>query len=249
MPTSNFPPVPSQEPVRREDAVLERIAAILEDDSWYGGYDALVGAHPNKADLLTAREGWLDFANSYPSTSQTAKTMGIVEHPLPVIVEPPIGPTILDAALASAQIDTQEIGSTGESIVIQLEQKRLISAGRSDLAKRVKKIPDQLGAGYDIQSFEDDERKRLIEVKTTRSLNSVIINTFTMTPNEWMTAESTRDAYFIYRVTLSDKEGIRVSILCDPVGRYKKDQISMTPRDGAIVRYNDDIAEQLDITK
>ena len=97
--------------------------------------------------------------------------------------------------------------------------------------------------------IEDDERKRLIEVKTTRSLNSVIINTFTMTPNEWMTAESTRDAYFIYRVTLSDKEGIRVSILCDPVGRYKKDQISMTPRDGAIVRYNDDIAEQLDITK
>ena len=29
LPTSNFPPVPSQEPVRREDAVLERIAAIL----------------------------------------------------------------------------------------------------------------------------------------------------------------------------------------------------------------------------
>ena len=29
MPTSNFPPVPSQEPVRREDAVLERIAAIV----------------------------------------------------------------------------------------------------------------------------------------------------------------------------------------------------------------------------
>jgi hypothetical protein len=50
------------------------------------------------------------------------------------------------------------------------EHKRLWQAGRKDLANRIEHVANSKGdyLGFDILSFEADEREKLIEVKTTR---------------------------------------------------------------------------------
>ncbi len=50
------------------------------------------------------------------------------------------------------------------------EQASLRSAGRDDLARRIRWVSEEDGdgAGYDIASFASDGRSRLIEVKTTK---------------------------------------------------------------------------------
>jgi Domain of unknown function (DUF3883) len=40
-------------------------------------------------------------------------------------------------------------------------------AGRDDLAKDVRRVPDGDGYGYDVKSFETDGQQRLLGVKTT----------------------------------------------------------------------------------
>jgi hypothetical protein len=53
---------------------------------------------------------------------------------------------------------------------IRLELERLQRAGKRNLADRIEHVARTQGdhLGYDIQSFEEDGRDRLIEVKTTR---------------------------------------------------------------------------------
>ncbi|MFM9597253.1 DUF3883 domain-containing protein, partial [Streptomyces scabiei] len=62
-----------------------------------------------------------------------------------------------------------------------------------------------LGIGYDIQSFECDksELRKYIEVKTTVSSSAINFNSFHITSNEWRTAKSVKDRYYIYRIQIS----------------------------------------------
>jgi hypothetical protein len=58
----------------------------------------------------------------------------------------------------------------GELAALAYEKNRLIKAGRSDLADRVRHTSVVLGdgAGYDIDSFDESGNSLFIEVKTTR---------------------------------------------------------------------------------
>ena len=58
-----------------------------------------------------------------------------------------------------------------------------------------------------------------------------------MTKNEWNTADSTRDRYYVYRLLLSKTER-KLFLLQDPVGLYKKDEISMIPGNGADITFD-----------
>src|SRR6185437_5985718 len=81
----------------------------------------------------------------------------------------------------------RRLGDRGEKIVMDLERKRLKDAGKKDLAKKIDRVSlksDSLG--YDILSFEENETKRFIEVKATRS--KVGIANFFYTANELRTA-------------------------------------------------------------
>jgi hypothetical protein len=62
------------------------------------------------------------------------------------------------------------LGRVGERFIVALEQARLEAAGKSGLAASVSHVSvDQGdGLGYDILSYEEDTRERLIEVKTTK---------------------------------------------------------------------------------
>ncbi|GAA0424871.1 DUF3883 domain-containing protein [Cocleimonas flava] len=138
------------------------------------------------------------------------------------------------------KVKTKEIGDVGESIAILHEQIRLTNLNREDLAKKVVKLPEMFSAGYDINSFEGiSEIKRLIEVKTTISKNKININRFHMTPNEWGAAETFKDAYYIYRLMISSS-GVNLFVIKNPVGQYKTDNLSMTPRNGVDITYSND---------
>ena len=71
--------------------------------------------------------------------------------------------------MARRDLANKALGSAGEGFIYELEQQRLRSAKRHDLASRVRWVArdDGDGAGYDILSFEIEGKERYIEVKTT----------------------------------------------------------------------------------
>lgn len=114
---------------------------------------------------------------------------------------------------------------------------RIKLGGREDLIHLIKRIPTQFAVGYDISSVELDERKRYIEVKTTISSKPLHFNKVHLTKNEWNTANSTRDRYYVYRLQLSKTERT-LFLLQDPVGLYKQDLIDMIPSNGADITFD-----------
>ena len=94
-----------------------------------------------------------------------------------------------------------EIGSTGESLVLAIEQEYLESVNRGDLASMVKYVGDNVGLGYDVLSYFENGDEKYIEVKSTSRTQDA---PFYMTRNELDTLNNYTDKYFIYRVELVD---------------------------------------------
>lgn len=146
----------------------------------------------------------------------------------------------IDLSVIVSEISTYttgNIGSVGESLIVNHEIKRLRINGREDLTHLVKFIPTQLAMGYDINSRELDGGSRNIEVKTTTSSREIHFTRFHLTPNEWAVADSNQDRYYVYRLMIS-KESIKLYILQNPVRLYKEDKIKALPRDGMDVIFD-----------
>lgn len=141
------------------------------------------------------------------------------------------------------EIKTKEIGDFGEGLILGHEKMRIKLGKREDLLHLIQKIPTQFAVGYDIQSVELDERKRYIEVKTTISNKKINFFSFHLTPNEWNTAESLKDRYFVYRLAIS-KINRELHLIQDPVGLYKSNKITMTPKDGAEVKFTEKYSQK-----
>jgi len=91
------------------------------------------------------------------------------------------------------------LGAAGEELIYERERQLLISADRSDLAKKVRWVSkeDGDGAGYDIRSYDPSGSERWIEVKTTRGGSTT---PFYLTRNENEVAKERPDAFRLYRV-------------------------------------------------
>lgn len=138
----------------------------------------------------------------------------------------------IDRVIAEGGLSsTGSIGSIGESIILNHEKKRIIQDGRPDLEHLIKLIPTQYAIGYDINSREVNETHRNIEVKTTSSSTPLAFMRFHLTPNEWSSAETNKDRYFVYRLMVT-KGSLKLFIIQDPVGQYKSGNLSATPRNG-----------------
>ena len=96
------------------------------------------------------------------------------------------------------------LGKAGEAFVLEIERQRLAEANREDLARKIRWVSaeDGDGAGYDILSFDQGGRERLIEVKTT---NGAARTPFFLTRNELDLATERRTDWHIYRVHLFAK--------------------------------------------
>ena len=93
----------------------------------------------------------------------------------------------------------QSLGKAGERLVLEYEHERLFRAGKEDLASRIEHVAETQGdsLGFDILSFENDGRERLIEVKTTRF---GAMTPFFASVNEVDVSEVRDEQYQIYRL-------------------------------------------------
>ena len=93
----------------------------------------------------------------------------------------------------------RSLGLAGEEMVMKFEHERLWRAGKRALAGRLEHVSVSKGdhLGYDIHSFEEDGRDRLIEVKTTRF---GALTPFFVSRNEIGVSVARKDEYQLYRV-------------------------------------------------
>ncbi len=93
----------------------------------------------------------------------------------------------------------RSLGRAGELFVIELEARRLHAAGRKTLADRVEHvaITQGDGLGFDVLSFDETGKERLIEVKTTAFGE---LTPFYVSRNELARSEVDANAYRLYRV-------------------------------------------------
>lgn len=219
----------------------ESILKFINSHEWFDKYDLMI--EKRQADLHQvkgAQVDWFNYVNRELSetdfktdilafiANDEAEYQSLKEASISILVE---------KISSTGEITTKDIGDLGEGLIHGHECERITIGGRPDLTHLIKRIPTQFAVGYDIQSVELDERKRYIEVKTTISSKPLQFNRVHLTTNEWHTAESMRDRYFIYRLMISKNER-KLFLLQDPVGLYKKDIIQMNPKDGADISFN-----------
>jgi len=91
------------------------------------------------------------------------------------------------------------LGSAGEEFVVTYETARLIHIGQERLAAEIEQVSRTRGdgLGYDVLSFDENGRERLIEVKTTAYGP---YTPFFVTPNEVAVSRDKEERYYIYRV-------------------------------------------------
>jgi hypothetical protein len=120
-------------------------------------------------------------------------------------------------------------GDLAEQKALEVERGRLTRLGRLDLAARAERIsPHDVSAGYDIRSFEKNERPRFVEVKS--SVGSQI--TFEWSVGERATATRHGDSYFIYFVPFSftlPELASPVVLLKNPIELIRSGRLVETP--------------------
>lgn len=101
--------------------------------------------------------------------------------------------------LAGRDERNRALGRAGEERVLAHERSALRTAGRDDLARKVRWVSEEDGdgAGYDIASFAPDGFPRLIEVKTTNGWERT---PFHITRNELAVAEERRSEWRLFRL-------------------------------------------------
>lgn len=96
------------------------------------------------------------------------------------------------------QKENNRLGAAGEQWVYAYEKKRLLAAGRKDLAKKVEWVAQKDDSkGYDILSFDEEGNELFIEVKTT---NGGIQTPFYLSALEMAVSSNNASKYRLYRV-------------------------------------------------
>ncbi|MFA5684106.1 MAG: DUF3883 domain-containing protein [Lysobacteraceae bacterium] len=97
------------------------------------------------------------------------------------------------------EANNRSLGRAGELFVAELEARRLHAAGKKKLADRIEHVAATQGdgLGFDVLSFEESGRERLIEVKTTTFGQ---LTPFYVSRNELARSEVDSDTYRLYRV-------------------------------------------------
>lgn len=234
----------------------EAIIKFCESSEWFSEYDTMIEHRDGSMESVKdCTAGWFSYVNrDIQNTDFATDILAYIASDADELKTLKDNITTEQDTMVSDLIDrdnelqrriasyydaftTKDIGDIGESLVHGHECMRVKIGGREDLIHLIKRIPTQFAVGYDISSVELDERKRYIEVKTTISSKPLHFNRIHLTKNEWNTASSTHDRYYVYRLLLSKSER-KLFLLQDPVGLYKKDLIDMVPADGADITFD-----------
>ncbi|MBM3492571.1 MAG: DUF3883 domain-containing protein [Alphaproteobacteria bacterium] len=164
------------------------------------GIERFLGRNPSVPDLRFIAD------SSSPTVNASARdtAMLFVEAPpakSPNEPEIPLSLTRLVRKFDPAARDARNraLGRQGEERVLQYEQAVLKSAGRNDLAGKVRWVSEETGdgAGFDVLSFDQAGKERCLEVKTTVGHATT---PFFLTENERSFSEERPDAFRIVRL-------------------------------------------------
>ena len=236
----------------------EAIIKFIESSEWFSEYDGMISRREGSMEAVKdCTNGWFTYVNrDIADTDFSTDILAYIasdEEELKQLKEntttDSIGgladlverDSVIEKRLLAYydNLTTKDIGDIGESLVHGHECMRMKVGGREDLIHLIKRIPTQFAVGYDISYVVFDELKIYFEFKTTISSKPLHFNRVHLTKNEWNTASSTHDRYYVYRLMLSKKER-KLFLLQDPVGLYKQDKIDMIPSDGADITFDPD---------
>ncbi len=226
---------------------MESVMFFINDKNYFKGYDCFYGKDFNVSQITKLESDWFNYVNAGLSSDlfKTDLTSYFEEEN----DEKDIYKVAVDSKISEILEGigtTKDVGDLGENLIIGHEKMRLLSLGREDLIHLIKKLPTSLAVGYDIQSVEADSRKRYIEVKTTISNHPIRFLGFHLTKNEWATASTLTERYFVYRLMINRSAKI-IYILQDPVRLYKQDKITMQLTDGAEINFSESVAEKTEL--
>ena len=205
-----------QERIDRSHASIEfkhqNISAVLKGlgEDWIPGYKP---AFNFQRALVDAVARWLALNPAWLVRPPGARPTAGLREAAPLWVGPP--PTLSNRPppqeleqmlhvackfdVAGRDQRNRALGRAGEERVLLHERASLKTAGRDDLARKVRWVSEEDGdgAGYDIGSFAPDGQPRLIEVKTTNGWERT---PFHVTRNELAVAEERRSEWCLFRL-------------------------------------------------
>jgi hypothetical protein len=190
----------------------QNISAVLKGlgEDWIPGYKHAFNFQMSLVDAvarwLALNPAWLGrLPGSRPATGlQEAAPIWI--GPPPTLSNQPLPQELEQLLHVARRFDVagrdernRVLGRAGEERVMTHEWASLQSAGRDDLARKVRWVSEEDGdgAGYDIASFAPDGRSRLIEVKTTNGWERT---PFHITRNELAVADERRSEWCLIRL-------------------------------------------------
>lgn len=199
----------------------EAIDYHLNNSKWFSEYDVFYNkTEITNPEIAKIEENWFSYVNRFDNIE------AFVPH-LDTLQTESISNLIQEYYLRMSgdkKVPTKIIGDYGESLVLAHEYLR--TKDKSKRQHLINKIPTQLGVGYDIQSIEIEKKKRFIEVKTTKSRKAITNNRFKLTPNEWDTAETLGEHYFIYYLVVNDTEK-NIFVIQNPVKQHNSGNLKI----------------------
>lgn len=145
-------------------------------------------------------------AANRPATPVTAEDVELSWVPRPIPSRTRERPPEYAPCFSAAKRDylaqesrNRSLGHAGELLIVELEARRLHAAGKKVLSERVEHVANTQGdgLGFDVLSFEEDGRERLIEVKTTAFGQ---LTPFYVSRNELARSKADADQYRLYRL-------------------------------------------------
>lgn len=119
-----------------------------------------------------------------------------------------------------------KIGEEGEQFVLDYERRRLADIGKEHLIPRIKQMSvEDVSAGYDILSFDENENKIYIEVKST----TTSMLEFELTKNELEKSKAFGESYWIYRVIKIRSSFPEIVTFQDPYNLIKEKKLELKP--------------------
>jgi len=190
----------------------QNISAVLKGlgEAWIVGYKPAVNYQNSLEDAvarwLARNPAWLGrMLGERPATGMREAAQLWIGPPPTLSNQPP--PQELEQMqrvahkfdVAGRDERNRALGRAGEERVLAHEQATLKAAGCDDLARKVRWVSEEDGdgAGYDIASFVQDGRPRLIEVKTTNGWERT---PFHITRNELAIAEERPSEWCLFRL-------------------------------------------------
>jgi len=193
----------------------------LKHSKWFNKYDKFYKRKTIlNSEIKPLEEEWFSYVNSFQNIDEflpqlNPEETGQISRMLAEYNQRLSG---------DKKVPTKIIGDYGESLIIGHEFLR--TKNKSNRQHLIWKIPTPLGVGYDIQSIEILKKKRYIEVKTSTTRKAINTNSFSLTANEWDTAETLGENYYIYFLVVNDT-GKKVFIIKDPVKKYNEGKLKL----------------------